>query len=119
VQLFGAMHSCASASHRLQWYIENNGTTTWPFDLAADQLKQRLSVRAPDAPYGPGEEVNSPRIPFCGTRACTCDQQSWRPDCSCSQHACVGRLLSEGCDSKCSHSVLLRLLLLRTCRLWL
>jgi hypothetical protein len=45
------VHACHC---RLNWYVENNNTVTWPFDLAADQLKQRLARPAPATPFGPG-----------------------------------------------------------------
>lgn len=44
---------CPSACS-LDWYVENNNTVTWPFDLAADQLTQRLTAKNADAPFGPG-----------------------------------------------------------------
>lgn len=46
---------CCYCCCRLQWYIENNNTVTWPFDLAADQLRRRLSKPKVEAPFGPGE----------------------------------------------------------------
>lgn len=53
--LGNALAAAAPCCCRLQWYIENNNTVTWPFDLAADQLKQRLSRPKVEAPFGPGE----------------------------------------------------------------
>jgi len=38
----------------LDWYIENNGTATWPIDLQADQLAQRLAPQSVKTAFGPG-----------------------------------------------------------------
>jgi hypothetical protein len=45
--------------------VENNGTVTWPFDLAADQLKQRLARPAPETPFGPGMNTYSSVTQWC------------------------------------------------------